>query len=95
MTALPPIFCTLSSIKYNHFIQNEQKLLLTKIVLKETCNSMKLDELKPVVSEEFDDPEKDFVEEELHAILGGKELMEALRWHCLYHGLAPLPRSVS
>ena len=56
---------------------------------------MKLDELDPVVSEEFDDPEKDFVEEELHAILGGKELMEALCRHCLYHGPAPLPRSVS
>ena len=56
---------------------------------------MILDELEPEVSEEFDDPAKDFVKEKLHAILGGKELMEALRWHCLYHGLAPLPRSVS
>ena len=56
---------------------------------------MKLDELDPVVSEEFDDPEKDFVEEELHAILGGKELMEALRRHRLNHGPVLLPRSVS
>ena len=54
-----------------------------------------LDELEPVVSEEEDDPESDVVEKAFHGILGGEDLAEALCWHRLCHGLAPLPRSVA